>query len=171
MIGLDVSWHDERAYKTTDFIMHSTTTSAASIAAAAAAGKSSTFTRVGWNLEGGEEGKVEGEEEGGSSGRDSSRSVTTRGSITVLDMTAWIKAGKGTEKSVAEKGAEKTTELGACRGVEQEIVHESEVGVKTGLTSSTLAPVLGATDLGLAPVRVLEWKRLDESKVSETNLV
>ena len=173
--------------------MHATTTAAAAAAATTSttAPVSSTTTKVGWKVAGGEEerveeGKVEaGGEEAGSSGHDSagSLSVTTRGSITVLDMTAWIKNEKSTGTGTGlrsglglgfgsvEKGTEQRTEKVVEQGSILSSEEEVGVGARRGLYSSGLAPVLGATDLSLAPVRVLEWKELDESKVTETNLV
>ena len=176
--------------------MHATTTAAAAAATTSTtAPASSTTTKVGWKVAGEErveEGKVEaGGEEAGSSGHDSagSLSVTTRGSITVLDMSAWIKNGKITGTGTGtglrsglglgfgsvEKGTEKRTEKRTEQGVEKGSIISSEeevgVGARRGLDSSGLAPVPGPTDLSLAPVRVLEWKELDESKVTETNLV
>ena len=157
VIGLDMSWHDERAYKTADFMMN-----AAVAAAAATAAASSSIVK--------EEHKVE--QAAGSSGHDSagSSTVTTRGSVTVFDMTAWLKTGSGVGKITGrdtgtrvETGTRAVTESSGLAPV------LDPTGLAPALGATCLAPVLGAT--GLAPTRVLEWKELDESKVTESNLV
>jgi len=216
-MGLDVSWHNERAYKTTtaDIIIHnaaSTYDDAAAAAASTAAVASSitvdaptstNITKIGWNVEKreerGQEGKAEGgggEEEAGRSCHDSANTgltlskTTTRGSITVLNMSAaWIKTGKdgtarlemnsvsvekGTEKMTEEEGGvEKGKRMRSILGVTKEIEGvDSTRGLDSSGLAPGLAPVLGATVLNLAPVRVLELKELNVNNVTDdTSLV
>ena len=187
--GLDMSWHDERAYKTADYMMNAA-------AAAAATSTSLTVMKEVHKKEGKDEGKEEHKEErkeertAGSSGHGSTTTTTTRGSVAVLDMTAWLKSGTGSPTS-AGKG--KKTGFRSGTGTGTGMGTDTETGTVTwagggmlggagagdeagggtegggGVEPSDLAPVLGTT--GLAPVRVLEWKELDESKVTEANLV